>query len=339
MRYSPFIHRSTCRFHININGFTPNVISGLKVWSATNPSSSGSQRNTYFRFSPALSGSPEKPSPTACSHVLIFFLRRSDISLPITHTIVPTLAFFSLGDMLSSFPSLFFLLPSFSLAALAQEADSPSPGTRSSSLQDRQFIIEADGHLTSSTVITDTLTVTSTITSSHSQPTVNSLDEDSREDTGSGNNSIMFLPYPNGPPDPNSVASGAAVQGQDSPSLSRTSPTPNPSDSAAESSDSGAPQTPAPAAIAAAPPALKGPLVAAYYPDWESSVVSPESIDFSKFDWIDFAFVTLTKNLSLTFDDSSSPTLLSRLVNAAHSKGSKVKISIGGWDGSRCAFQ
>lgn len=87
---------------------------------------------------------------------------------------------------------------------------------------------------------------------------------------------------------------------------------------------------------AIAPPALVGPIVAAYYPDWASSVITPEQIDYSRFDWIDFAFAVPTSSFGLTWDDpKAAPNLLSRLVTAAHAKGTKVKLSVGGWDGSQ----
>ncbi|KAK7061836.1 MPN domain-containing protein [Favolaschia claudopus] len=78
------------------------------------------------------------------------------------------------------------------------------------------------------------------------------------------------------------------------------------------------------------------PLVMAYYPDWAGSSFPPERIDFNRFDWIDFAFAIPNKDASLSWDDpDTSPALLSRLVRAAHAKGKKVKLSIGGWTGSQ----
>ena len=81
---------------------------------------------------------------------------------------------------------------------------------------------------------------------------------------------------------------------------------------------------------------LKGPLLSAYYPDWVASDLAPEKIDMTRFDWIDYAFAIPDKNFNLVWDDpDSSPDILNRLVSAAHSKGTKVKLSIGGWDGSQ----
>lgn len=78
-----------------------------------------------------------------------------------------------------------------------------------------------------------------------------------------------------------------------------------------------------------------GPLVMAYYPDWAPDSFPPEKIDFQRFDWIDFAFAIPDVNFNLTWDSPKSVNLLSRLVACAHSKGKKVKLSIGGWTGSR----
>ncbi|KAF7332012.1 MPN domain-containing protein [Mycena kentingensis (nom. inval.)] len=78
------------------------------------------------------------------------------------------------------------------------------------------------------------------------------------------------------------------------------------------------------------------PLMMAYYPDWCGSEFPPEKIDFARYDWIDFAFALPDKNGNLGWDDpSSAPQLLTRLVNATHSRGKKVKLSIGGWTGSQ----
>ncbi|KAF8897655.1 glycoside hydrolase [Infundibulicybe gibba] len=74
----------------------------------------------------------------------------------------------------------------------------------------------------------------------------------------------------------------------------------------------------------------------AYYPDWVGDSFPPEKIDFRRFDWVDFAFALPTSDFSLTWDDpSAAPGLLQRLVNAAHANGKKVKLSVGGWTGSK----
>lgn len=80
-------------------------------------------------------------------------------------------------------------------------------------------------------------------------------------------------------------------------------------------------------------------LVMGYYPDWLSSSLLPARIDFQRFDWIDFAFAVPSANATLSWDDPSAPGLLDKLVFAAHSQGSKVKLSIGGWTGSKWVVQ
>jgi hypothetical protein len=77
------------------------------------------------------------------------------------------------------------------------------------------------------------------------------------------------------------------------------------------------------------------PLLMAYYPDWVGSSFRPELIDFFRYDWIDFAFALPDSEFRLTWDDSQAPALLSSLVDVAHSHGKKVKLSVGGWTGSR----
>lgn len=79
----------------------------------------------------------------------------------------------------------------------------------------------------------------------------------------------------------------------------------------------------------------KSPMLAAYYPDWAGDRFPPEKVDFTRFDWIDFAFAIPNADLSLTWDNAEdSPKLLARLVEAAHKAGKKVKLSVGGWTGS-----
>lgn len=77
-------------------------------------------------------------------------------------------------------------------------------------------------------------------------------------------------------------------------------------------------------------------LVMGYYPDWAYPAFPPENIDFNRYDWIDFAFMSLNADFALVWDDTDvGPKLLERLVAAAHMGGSKVKLSIGGWSGSQ----
>ena len=74
------------------------------------------------------------------------------------------------------------------------------------------------------------------------------------------------------------------------------------------------------------------PLMMAYYPGWVANNFPPERIDFSRFDWIDFAFAEPDENFVLNLYGSD---ILSRLVNVTHQCGKNVKLSIGGWSGSK----
>jgi len=71
-----------------------------------------------------------------------------------------------------------------------------------------------------------------------------------------------------------------------------------------------------------------------YYPDWVTSDLQPENINFFLFDWIDFAFAIPDQYFNITLDDA----LLTRLVTAAHFNQKKVKLSVGGWGGSRSVY-
>ncbi|CAE6412290.1 unnamed protein product [Rhizoctonia solani] len=77
------------------------------------------------------------------------------------------------------------------------------------------------------------------------------------------------------------------------------------------------------------------PFVATYFPDWTGDEFPPEKVDFKRFAWIDFAFAVPDENRQLTFTSDNSEDLLNRLVKSAHAHGSRVKLSIGGWTGSR----
>lgn len=76
------------------------------------------------------------------------------------------------------------------------------------------------------------------------------------------------------------------------------------------------------------------PILAAYYPDWISEQISPEQINWKKFDWVTFAFAILDSNLNLVFTQDNSEDLLKRTVSTAHAAGKHVKLSVGGWTGS-----
>lgn len=76
-------------------------------------------------------------------------------------------------------------------------------------------------------------------------------------------------------------------------------------------------------------------LVMAYYPDWLGSTFPPAKIDFDRFHWLDFAFAVPDCDMTLKWDDPGAPGLLTELVTAAHNTSTKVKLSIGGWTGSK----
>jgi len=102
---------------------------------------------------------------------------------------------------------------------------------------------------------------------------------------------------------------------------------PPPIDPAPKTENSSAPYV-------AIPPSER--LVMAYYPDWVGGTFPPEKIDFKRFDWIDFAFAVPDASYGLTWDDAkNAPDLLRRLVVEAHANGAKVKLSLGGWTGSK----
>ncbi|PFH50382.1 glycoside hydrolase family 18 protein [Amanita thiersii Skay4041] len=86
--------------------------------------------------------------------------------------------------------------------------------------------------------------------------------------------------------------------------------------------------------IAHRPAGASQPIVASYYPSWCSDERPPETIDFSKFDILFFAFATPNSSLSLDWDDGGK-NLLKRLVSCARGSGmgTKIVLSIGGWGG------
>ncbi|KAI9001092.1 glycoside hydrolase [Trametes punicea] len=74
----------------------------------------------------------------------------------------------------------------------------------------------------------------------------------------------------------------------------------------------------------------------AYYPDWVGDVFPPEKVDFGRFDWVDFAFAVPDTRLNLTWDGADdAPDLLRQLVALARKARKNVKLSVGGWTGSR----
>jgi chitinase len=75
--------------------------------------------------------------------------------------------------------------------------------------------------------------------------------------------------------------------------------------------------------------------MAGYYPDWSAWTLPPESVDFNRFDVVDFAFAIPTWDGRLEFTQDDSSDLLQRLSKLAHKAGKRVKLSIGGWTGSK----
>lgn len=71
-----------------------------------------------------------------------------------------------------------------------------------------------------------------------------------------------------------------------------------------------------------------------YYADWAATNLPPESVDWSKFDVVDFAFAEPDSEGALQFTQTNSGDLLKRLATSAHAAGKKVKLSVGGWTGS-----
>jgi chitinase len=69
-------------------------------------------------------------------------------------------------------------------------------------------------------------------------------------------------------------------------------------------------------------------LVAGYWPSWAVSTLPPESIAWSKFDIVYYAFAVPTSSGSITIDDSK---LLKRFVKAAQAGNTKAVLSLGGW--------
>ncbi|TDL29460.1 glycoside hydrolase [Rickenella mellea] len=163
---------------------------------------------------------------------------------------------------------------------------------------------------------TETITSSSTAGSVSPSPSPHSL---STTALSSDQETVLFLPLPL------SSASAAASTPSSVPAV--TTVLFLPQSSAATPS----PSTFTPAVTATPLPST---VIAAYYPDWAADTLSPEQIDFSRYNWVDFAFAVPDANFDLKWDSDTSTALLTRLVSAAHVQGAKVKLSIGGWDGS-----
>ncbi|KAG0213830.1 hypothetical protein BGX28_003504 [Mortierella sp. GBA30] len=79
-------------------------------------------------------------------------------------------------------------------------------------------------------------------------------------------------------------------------------------------------------------PGKKEKMVVAYWTDWTSAAMPPEAIPFDKVTHVNYAFSIVTSDFKPVFETDY---LLNRVVKAAHDKGVKVLISIGGWTGSQ----
>ncbi|KAF8945780.1 hypothetical protein BGZ47_001980 [Haplosporangium gracile] len=73
-------------------------------------------------------------------------------------------------------------------------------------------------------------------------------------------------------------------------------------------------------------------MVVAYWTDWTSGAMPPESIPFDKVTHVNYAFSIVSPDFRPVFQTDY---LLNRVVRAAHLKDVKVLISIGGWTGSQ----
>lgn len=75
-------------------------------------------------------------------------------------------------------------------------------------------------------------------------------------------------------------------------------------------------------------------IMAGYWPDWVASSFPPSSIDFSKFDILNYAFALPTASFGLSIPTDPSGGLLRQFVSACHSGNTSAVLSIGGWGGS-----
>jgi len=82
------------------------------------------------------------------------------------------------------------------------------------------------------------------------------------------------------------------------------------------------------------PVALTSPsrTVVGYYADWTSAKLPADQIPYNKLTHINYAFAIVDESFKISFTTQS---LLSQVVSNAHSAGTKVLLSIGGWTGSR----
>ncbi|SPO31453.1 related to Chitinase [Ustilago trichophora] len=75
-------------------------------------------------------------------------------------------------------------------------------------------------------------------------------------------------------------------------------------------------------------------IMAGYWPDWVSSSFPATSIDFSKFDIVNYAFALPTSNFDLSIPTDPSGSLLRKFVAACKAGNTKAVLSLGGWGGS-----
>lgn len=74
--------------------------------------------------------------------------------------------------------------------------------------------------------------------------------------------------------------------------------------------------------------------MAGYWPDWAASALPASSIDFRKFDIVNYAFALPTAEFGLTIPTDPSGGLLRGFVKACHAGNTKAVLSLGGWGGS-----
>ncbi|KAE9391168.1 glycoside hydrolase [Gymnopus androsaceus JB14] len=76
-------------------------------------------------------------------------------------------------------------------------------------------------------------------------------------------------------------------------------------------------------------------IAAAYYPDWAEDTFPPESLDYTRWSILFFAFAVPNASSTLTWD-AGSQSMLTRTVTAARNSGAETRIvlSVGGWGGS-----
>ncbi|TKY86996.1 hypothetical protein EX895_003673 [Sporisorium graminicola] len=74
--------------------------------------------------------------------------------------------------------------------------------------------------------------------------------------------------------------------------------------------------------------------MAGYWPDWVASALPASSIDFTKFDILNYAFALPTADFSLSIPTDPSGNTLRGFVKACKAGNTKAMLSLGGWGGS-----